>query len=125
MPNSSLQLKATPLRKNSVKKLQDGLQFLSHNGQSSIGVSHILPFWAILVATKTYLLEAVDDAWPGDQVCVGDVGPVSDLVDAVPVLRDHCVANVGKLAVLEDQEGCSQGSKFRRGSFTCQEGEED
>jgi hypothetical protein len=43
---------------------------------------------------------------------VGDVSPVSDLVDAVAVLGDDSVANVGKLPVLENQEGCSKTSRM-------------
>ncbi len=49
-------------------------------------------------------LKAVDDAWPRHQVCVGDVGPVGNVVDATSVLAHHSVANVSKLAVLKDQE---------------------
>ena len=53
---------------------------------------------------QAHLLEAVNDAGAGHQVRVGDVGPVGNLVDAARVLRHHGVANVGKLAVLKDEE---------------------
>jgi hypothetical protein len=42
------------------------------------------------------------------QVGVGDVGPGGDAVDAAAVLAHHRVADVRKLAVLEDQEVCTE-----------------
>lgn len=59
----------------------------------------------------THLLQAVDDAGAGHQVRVGDVRPVGNLVDAAAVLHDHRVANVGKLAVLKDEEVCAKGGR--------------
>lgn len=40
------------------------------------------------------------------QVGIGDVRPGGDVVDAVPVLPHHGVADVRKFAVLKDQEVC-------------------
>jgi hypothetical protein len=37
-------------------------------------------------------------------VGIGDVAPVRNLVDAAAILADHGVADVGKLAVLKNEE---------------------
>ena len=64
------------------------------------------PYWTPLHSSPlpTHLLEAVDNAGSWHQVCVGDVAPVSNLVDAPLVLVHHCVANDSKLPVLKDKE---------------------
>lgn len=62
--------------------------------------------------------QALDDPFAGDGVRVGDVCPGCDAVDAAAVLVLHCAADVGELAVLEDEEvvlrregleGCGEG----------------
>lgn len=62
--------------------------------------------------------QALDDAFAWDGVRVGDVCPGCDAVDAAAVLVLHCAADVGELAVFEDEEvvlrregleGCGEG----------------
>jgi hypothetical protein len=53
---------------------------------------------------QPHLLQAINYARPWHQVGIGDVRPVRNLVDAPTILADHGVANVGKLAVLKDEE---------------------
>ena len=40
---------------------------------------------------------------------VRDVAPLRDVVDAIPILAHHRVADVGELAVLENKEICTWG----------------
>ena len=60
------------------------------------------PFW------QTHGLQAVDDARARHEMGVGDVRPVGDLVDTISVLGHHSVADISKLPVLKDKEGCRQ-----------------
>lgn len=68
--------------------------------------------------------QALDDPFAWDGVRVGDVCPGCDAVDAAAVLVLHCAADVGELAVLEDEEvvvrregleGCDEGGDGVRG----------
>lgn len=50
----------------------------------------------------TNLFQAINDAWAWDKVCICNMRPVCNLVDASSVLHDHRVANVGEFSVFED-----------------------
>lgn len=50
------------------------------------------------------LPEPIEDPRAGHRVRVGDVRPAGDLVNAAAVLQMNRIANVGKLAVLKDDE---------------------
>jgi hypothetical protein len=62
---------------------------------------------------KPHLLESIDDARPRHQVCIGDMAPVSNPVDASLILVHHCVADVSKLAVLKDEEVVLLGNRLQ------------
>lgn len=49
-------------------------------------------------------------------MCIGDVTPISNLVDSATILADHCVTNVSKLPVLKDQEVMLVGNSLQLSS---------